>query len=246
MHCCKCGKYYDSEAVTCPFCGYLNFVERIPETVEKNGSEDFYVAQKTRSIPMFINVSDRYIRNVLRVEKIMAAGLVLVLLFILAALPLHGVMVRFINRNGLLDEFASLYQREQFAQLSDRMYDTGCFGKKDFEQYTDMTLLYRAYMDFCGARIAYQTDIADGELERWTVTDLACAMRAVFSSMVLVNEKVPDHPGNDAFREQYRNDVLVFAEAVLLLTDEELTSLQIINCYDIEDVLEKAIGEMRK
>jgi hypothetical protein len=246
MRCYKCGKDYDSDAMTCPFCGQRNFVDRIPGTEEESKGEDLFVAWKTRSIPMFMNIADRFVRKVLRVEKIIIVVLILALAFILFAPQVYISMARFIQKDKLLDEFATLYEQEQFAQLSHRMSSTGCTGKQGYEQYTDMALLYREYMDFCSARMAYQEDIVDGQLERWTVNDLAYTMRDLFSDLHLSNEMIPDYPGNDAYREQYRNDVLVFAQAVLKLTDEELARLQVINCYDIEDVLKKAIGEMRK
>ena len=119
-------------------------------------------------------------------------------------------------------------------------------GKEGFEQYTEMVLLYENYLDFCSARMSYQEDIADGELENWTINDITNSMREMFSDLHLPNKTIPDYPGNDAYREQYRNDVIVFAKAVLKLTDEELARLEMINCFDIEDVLKKAIGEMRK
>lgn len=246
MRCYKCGNDYDSDAMTCPFCGQRNFVDRIPGTEEECKGEDLFVAWKTRSIPMFINIADRFVRKVLRVEKIILVVLILALAFILFAPQVYISASRFIQKDRLLDEFATLYEQEQFAQLSNRMSSTGCKGKQGYEQYTDMALLYREYMDFCSARMAYQEDIADGELENWTINDLTNSMRDMFSDLHLSNKTIPDYPGNDAYRERYRNDVLVFAKAVLKLTDEELASLQVINCFDIEDILEKAIGEMRK
>ena len=246
MRCYKCGNDYDSDAMTCPFCGQRNFVDRIPGTEEECKGEDLFVAWKTRSIPMFINIADRFVRKVLRVEKIILVVLILALAFILFAPQVYISASRFIQKDRLLDEFATLYEQEQFAQLSNRMSSTGCKGKQGYEQYTDMALLYREYMDFCSARMAYQEDIADGELENWTINDLTNSMRDMFSDLHLSNKTIPDYPGNDAYRERYRNDVLVFAKAVLKLTDEELASLQVINCFDIVDILEKAIGEMRK
>lgn len=246
MRCYSCGGQYDSDAMTCPFCGMRNFVERIPGTEDETKGEDFFVARKTRSVPMFINIVDRFVNKVLRVEKIIICILILVTVFLLVVAPAFGAAVRFIRKDSVLGELSTLYEQEQFAQLSDRLSGTGCLGKDGYEQYTDMTLLYRAYMDFCSARMAYQEDILDGELEEWTINDLAYSMRDLFSGMHLTNEMIPDHPGNDEYRAQYRNDALVFAQAVLHLTDEELGRLQIINCYDIEDVLIKAIGEMRK
>lgn len=246
MRCCKCGNDYDSGAMTCPFCGQRNFVDRIPGTEEEHKGEDLFVAWKTRSIPMFLNIADRFIRKVLRVEKIIIGVLIIALFFILIASPVYISIVRFIQKDNLLDEFATLYGQEQFAQLSHRMSESGCMDKNGFEQYTDMALLYSNYMDFCSARMAYQEDIVDGQLERWTVNHLAYTMRDLFSDGKLRNEVIPNHPGNDPYREQFRHDVLVFAQAVLRLTDEELASLQVINCFDIVDILEKAIGEMRK
>ena len=246
MRCYKCGNDYDSDAMTCPFCGQRNFVDRIPGTEEESKGEDLFVAWKTRSIPMFLNIADRFVRKVLRVEKIILVVLILALAFILFAPQVYISASRFIQKDRLLDEFATLYEQEQFAQLSNRMSSTGCKGKQGYEQYTDMALLYREYMDFCSARMAYQEDIADGELENWTINDLTNSMRDMFSDLHLSNKTIPDYPGNDAYRERYRNDVLVFAKAVLKLTDEELASLQVINCFDIVDILEKAIGEMRK
>lgn len=246
MRCYKCGNDYDSDATTCPFCGQRNFVDRIPGTEEESKGEDIFVAWKTRSVPMFLNIADRFVRKVLRVEKIIIVVLILVLAFILFAPQVYVSVSRFIQKDNLFDEFATLYEQEQFAQLSHRMYSTGCTGKQGYEQYTDMALLYREYMDFCSARMAYQEDIVDGELENWTIKHLAYSMRDLFSDLHLSNKMIPDYPGNAAYRDCYRNDVLVFAQAVLKLTDEELDSLQIINCFDIENILEKAIGEMRK
>ena len=246
MRCYKCGKDYDSNAVTCPFCGQRNFVDRITGTEGESKGEDLFVAWNTRSIPMFLNIADRFIRKVLRVEKIIICVLLLVTVFMLIVAPAFGAAVRFIRKDSVLGELSTLYEQEQFAQLSDLISGTGCLGKDGYEQYTDMALLYEAYMDFCAARMSYQEDIPDGELEQKTIRDLTYAMRDLFSGMHLSNKVIPNHPGNDAYREQYRNDVLVFAQAVLKLTDEELASLQVINCFDIEEILEKAIGEMRK
>ena len=246
MRCYKCGKDYDSDAMTCPFCGQRNFVDRIPGTEEESKGEDLFVAWNTRSIPMFMNIADRFVRKVLRVEKIIICVFLLVTVFILVVAPAFGAAVRFIRKDSVLGELSTLYEQEQFAQLSDLISGTGCLGKDGYEQYTDMALLYEAYMDFCAARMSYQEDIADGELENWTINDLTNSMREMFSDLRLPNMTIPDYPGNDAYRERCRNDVLVFAQAVLKLTDEELTRLEMINCFDIEDVLKKAIGEMRK
>lgn len=246
MRCYKCGNDYDSDAMTCPFCGQRNFVDRIPGTEEESKGEDLFVAWKTRSIPMFMNIADRFVRKILRVEKIIICVLLFVTVFILVVAPAFGAAVRFIRKDSVLSELSTLYEQEQFAQLSDRISGAGCLGKDGYEQYTDMALLYREYMDFCSARIAYLEDIVDGQLENSTINDLAYSMRDLFSGMHLSNKMIPNHPGNDAYRERFRSDVLVFAQALLKLTDEELASLQVINCFDIEEILENAIGEMRK
>jgi hypothetical protein len=246
MRCYKCGKDYDSDAMTCPFCGQRNFVDRIPGTEEESKGEDLFVAWKTRSIPMFLNIADRFVRKVLHVEKIIICVLLLVTVFILVVAPAFGAAVRFIRKDSVLGELSTLYEQEQFTLLVDRMRNGGYMGKEGFEQYTEMVLLYENYLDFCSARMSYQEDIADGELENWTINDLTNSMRDMFSDLHLSNKTIPDYPGNDAYRECCRNDVLVFAQAVLKLTDEELARLEMINCFDIEDVLKKAIGEMRK
>ena len=246
MRCYKCGNDYDSGAMTCPFCGQRNFVDRIPGTEEESKAEDLFVAWNTRSIPMFMNIADRFVRKVLRVEKIIICVLLLVTVFILVVAPAFGAAVRFFKKSSVLSVVSKLYEQEQFTLLVDRMRSGGYMGKEGFEQYTEMVLLYENYLDFCSARMSYQEDIADGELENWTINDLTNSMREMFSDLHLPNKMIPDYPGNDAYREQYRNDVLVFAQAVLKLTDEELARLEMINCFDIEDVLKKAIGEMRK
>jgi hypothetical protein len=232
--------------MTCPFCGQRNFVDRIPGTEEESKVEDLFVARKTKSVPMFINIADRFVRKVLRVEKIIIFVLLLIMVFTLVVTPAFGAAVRFFKKSSVLSEVSKLYEQEQFTLLVDRMRSGGYMGKEGFEQYTEMVLLYENYLDFCSARMSYQEDIADGELENWTINDLTNSMREMFSDLHLPNKMIPDYPGNDAYREQYRNDVLVFAKAVLKLTDEELARLEMINCFDIEDVLKKAIGEMRK
>jgi hypothetical protein len=246
MRCYKCGNDYDSGAMTCPFCGQRNFVDRIPGTEEESKAEDLFVARKTKSVPMFINIADRFVRKVLRVEKIIIFVLLLIMVFTLVVTPAYGAAVRFFKKSSVLSEVSKLYEQEQFTLLVDRMRSGGYMGKEGFEQYTEMVLLYENYLDFCSARMSYQEDIADGELENWTINDLTNSMRDMFSDLHLSNKTIPDYPGNDAYRECYRNDVLVFARAVLKLTDEELARLEMINCFDIEDVLKKAIGEMRK
>ena len=246
MRCYKCGNDYDSGAMTCPFCGQRNFVDRIPGTEEESKVEDLFVARKTKSVPMFINIADRFVRKVLRVEKIIIFVLLLIMVFTLVVTPAYGAAVRFFKKSSVLSEVSKLYEQEQFTLLVDRMRSGGYMGKEGFEQYTEMVLLYENYLDFCSARMSYQEDIADGELENWTINDLTNSMREMFSDLRLPNMTIPDYPGNDAYREQYRNDVIVFAKAVLKLTDEELARLEMINCFDIEDVLKKAIGEMRK
>lgn len=246
MRCYKCGNDYDSGAMTCPFCGQRNFVDRIPGTEEESKVEDLFVARKTKSVPMFINIADRFVRKVLRVEKIIIFVLLLIMVFTLVVAPAFGAAVRFFKKSSVLSEVSKLYEQEQFTLLVDRMRSGGYMGKEGFEQYTEMVLLYENYLDFCSARMSYQEDIADGELENWTINDLTNSMREMFSDLHLPNKTIPDHPVNDAYREQYRNDVIVFAKAVLKLTDEELARLEMINCFDIEDVLKKAIGEMRK
>ena len=246
MRCYKCGNDYDSGAMTCPFCGQRNFVDRIPGTEEESKVEDLFVARKTKSVPMFINIADRFVRKVLRVEKIIIFVLLLIMVFTLVVTPAYGAAVRFFKKSSVLSEVSKLYEQEQFTLLVDRMRSGGYMGKEGFEQYTEMVLLYENYLDFCSARMSYQEDIADGELENWTINDLTNSMRDMFSDLHLSNKTIPDYPGNDAYREQYRNDVIVFAKAVLKLTDEELARLEMINCFDIEDVLKKAIGEMRK
>lgn len=246
MRCYKCGKDYDSNAVTCPFCGQRNFVDRITGTEGESKGEDLFVAWNTRSIPMFLNIADRFIRKVLRVEKIIICVLLLVTVFMLIVAPVFGAAVRFIRKDSVLGELSTLYEQERFTLLVDRMRNGGYMGKEGFEQYTEMVLLYENYLDFCSARMAYQEDIADGELEDWTVTDLAREMKDLFSDLNYSYYIIPAQSSNDPYRTQYRQDVLVFSEAVLHLTDEELTRFEILNCYDLEDMLIKAIGEMRK
>jgi hypothetical protein len=246
MRCYKCGNDYDSDAMTCPFCGQRNFVDRIPGTEEESKGEDLFVAWNTRSIPMFLNIADRFVRKVLRVEKIIICVLLLVTVFILVVAPAFGAAVRFIRKDSVLGELSTLYEQERFTLLVDRMRNGGYMGKEGFEQYTEMVLLYENYLDFCSARMAYQEDIADGELEDWTVTDLAREMMDLFSDLNYSYYIIPAQSSNAPYRMQYRQDVLVFAEAVLHLTDEELTRFEILNCYDLEDMLIKAIGEMRK
>ena len=94
MRCYKCGNDYDSGAMTCPFCRQRNFVDRIPGTEEESKVEDLFVARKTKSVPMFINIADRFVRKVLRVEKIIIFVLLLIMVFTLVVTPASGAAVR--------------------------------------------------------------------------------------------------------------------------------------------------------
>lgn len=249
MRCYSCGGQYDSDAMTCPFCGQRNFIERVPGTEEEIKGEDLFVARKTRSFQMFVNIADRLVKKVLRIEKIIIGVMILGILVLLLAMPVIGAVVRFVKKDSYLAECTALHKQEQFAALAFRIRETGCFDKEGFEQYTEMALLYEEYMEFCGARMAYQEDIIDGELESWTIRDLAREMSDLFSDLHLSRNRseyrVPTHAANDPYREQYRQDAIMFARVILKLTDEELARFEIINCYDLEDTLRKAIEEMR-
>ena len=111
MRCYSCGGQYDSEAITCPFCGKRNFVERISGTEEEIKGEDLFVAQKTRSFPMFVNIVDRFVNKVLRFEKIVIGIMILVALFHLIAIPAVGMLIRFVNRDRYLEEASALYEQ---------------------------------------------------------------------------------------------------------------------------------------
>ena len=132
MRCYKCGNDYDSDAMTCPFCGQRNFVDRIPGTEEECKGEDLFVAWNTRSIPMFLNIADRFVRKVLRVEKIIICVFLLVTVFILVVAPAFGAAVRFIRKDSVLGELSTLYEQEQFTLLVDRMRNGGYMGKERF------------------------------------------------------------------------------------------------------------------
>jgi hypothetical protein len=133
--------------MTCPFCGQRNFVDRIPGTEEESKVEDLFLARKTKSIPMFINIADRFVRKVLRVEKIIIFVLLLIMVFTLVVTPAFGAAVRFFKKSSVLSEVSKLYEQEQFTLLVDRMRSGGYMGKEGFEQYTEMVLLYEKYLD---------------------------------------------------------------------------------------------------
>ena len=243
MKCKNCGANYRAKEEKCPYCGTAN-PRGLRWKQEKQAAEAEYARVSSEEAPLLrLRAANRVLNRVLIAE---AALFALAFLGVIAAFFLtdaaHKAGNR-LNETKIEAEIETLYASEQFGVLYEMMDKKDLFGQEHYEA-SQMVLLYSQYERFEEARLNLFRAAEENDVDENEITWLIGRMNDV------LNADIPAYPElteqNRAHVEEYRADVLAFAEAMLGMTEQERAVLQ--QDYipmDEENTLAAAVLERR-
>ena len=223
MKCKNCGANYRAKEEKCPYCGTAN-PRGLRWKQEKQTAEAEYARVSSEEVPLLrLRAANRVLNRVLIAE---AALFALAFLGVVAAFFLtdaaHKAGNR-LNETKIEAEIETLYASEQFGALYEMMDERDLFGQEHYEA-SQMVLLYSQYERFEESRLELFRAAEKNDVDEDDITWLIGRMNNV------LNADIPAYPElterNRAHVEEYRADVLAFAEAMLGMTEEERAVLQ--------------------
>lgn len=223
MKCKNCGANYRAKEEKCPYCGTTN-PRGLRWKQEKQEAEAEYARVSSEEAPLLrLRAANRVLNRVLIAE---AALFALAFLGVVAAFFLtdaaHKAGNR-LNETKIEAEIETLYASEQFGVLYEMMDERDLFGQEHYEA-SQMVLLYSQYERFEEARLNLFRAAEENDVDEDDITWLIGRMNDVLNADIPAYPKLTER--NRAHVEEYRADVLAFAEAMLGMTKEERAVLQ--------------------
>ncbi len=247
MKCTNCGANYDSMMMNCPYCNTVNQKNKIFKKRKQAAAGRYNAMAQQMGQQAQKRSTNSVLNRVLVIEALTVVGIV-VMSMVLSVIDVNSYsssITKGMTKKEMVSEVKRLYKEEEFDKMALIYTEGRLYDVDELDLEASLAYVYNDYQEFIELRALYMKGLKESDISDTTINSLLYAMNQVLK--VENNEYADEY---DKQNEKYFNvlieDVKAFAKGVLLLTDEEVSSLGMGGMKnDLETQLRKAIKARR-